>query len=91
MKTGIHMQHITNNTTLILQVCKQQQIASGNLFLKMPIYNGRLKSVDWTHWTGMVDWNGGISLSRTLAHINARSRGRLGPELYKASKNGTSA
>ena len=31
MKPGIYMQYITNNTTSTLQVCKQQQIASGNL------------------------------------------------------------
>ena len=37
MKVGIYMQYITNNTTSTLQVCKQQQIASGNLSLKMPI------------------------------------------------------
>ena len=40
MKAIIHMQHITNNTTSTLQVCKQQQIASGILslnWIKMPI------------------------------------------------------
>ena len=21
---------------------------------------GRLQSLDWTHWTGLVDWNGGL-------------------------------
>ena len=26
---------------------------------------GRLQSVDWTHWTGMVDWNGGLRSSET--------------------------
>ena len=34
MRAGIYMRYITNNTTSTLQVCKQQQIASGNL-LKM--------------------------------------------------------
>ena len=24
------------------------------------LHEGRLQSVDWTHWTGMVDWNGGL-------------------------------
>ena len=31
-------------------------------FVHAYVYVGRLQSVDWTHWTGMVDWNGGISL-----------------------------
>ena len=32
MKAGIYMRYITNNTASTLQVSKQQQLASGNLF-----------------------------------------------------------
>ena len=36
VKAGIYMQYITRNTTSTLHVCKQHQIASGNLSLEVP-------------------------------------------------------
>ena len=45
MKVGIHRQCNANNMSLSLQVCKQQQIASGNTFLNCLISGIILKTV----------------------------------------------
>ena len=30
------------------------------ILLSARVYWGRLQSLGWTHWTGLVDWNGGL-------------------------------